>query len=189
MKKLIISSAALAVVFGTALAAPQDNDNDNNRHRTRAERIQQRNDQAPTSNTQNISDRQADRADRERNRDRNDVNADNRNVDVNRNVTVQKNVRVNRNVDIVKYRRNVTATHRYRGPRWYQPASFRYVRYSYGQRLPRVYFVRDYWLTNFWAFGLFAPPPGYVWVRYGSDALLIDEFTGEIVQVQYNIFF
>ena len=29
---------------------------------------------------------------------------------------------------------------------------------------------------------LYAPPDGYVWVRYGPDAVLIDEDTGEIVQ-------
>jgi len=30
--------------------------------------------------------------------------------------------------------------------------------------------------------------PGYVWVRYGPDALLIDTYTGEIIQVRYDVF-
>ena len=49
--------------------------------------------------------------------------------------------------------------------------------------------TRDYFLLDYIAFGLFAPPPGYVWVRYGDDALLIDTYTGEIVQVRYNMFY
>lgn len=58
----------------------------------------------------------------------------------------------------------------------------------YGQRLPSLYFARDYWLTNYVSFGLIAPPDGFIWVRFGPDALLIDQYTGEIVQVQYGIF-
>jgi Ni/Co efflux regulator RcnB len=30
--------------------------------------------------------------------------------------------------------------------------------------------------------------PGTVWVRYGDDALLIDQYTGEVIQVAYGIF-
>jgi hypothetical protein len=33
------------------------------------------------------------------------------------------------------------------------------------------------------------PPPGTVWVRYGSDAVLIDRDTGEVIRVVYNIFY
>jgi len=33
-----------------------------------------------------------------------------------------------------------------------------------------------------------APPDGYVWVRYGDDALLIDEYSGDIIQVEYDVF-
>ena len=32
------------------------------------------------------------------------------------------------------------------------------------------------------------PMPGTVWVRYGDDALLIDRYTGEVIQVAYGIF-
>ena len=33
------------------------------------------------------------------------------------------------------------------------------------------------------------PPPGTVWVRYGRDALLIDRYTGEVIQVEYSVFY
>ncbi len=52
-----------------------------------------------------------------------------------------------------------------------------------------MYFVRDYWLDNYEDFGLMDPPDGYTWVRYGPDALLIDEDTGEVVQVVYGVFY
>ena len=32
------------------------------------------------------------------------------------------------------------------------------------------------------------PPPGFDWVRSGPDALLIDQFSGRIVQVVRNVF-
>ena len=33
------------------------------------------------------------------------------------------------------------------------------------------------------------PPYGYVWVRYGDDALLVDVDTGEILRVVYGVFY
>ena len=33
------------------------------------------------------------------------------------------------------------------------------------------------------------PPPDAVWVRYGDDALLIDRYTGEVIQVEYGVFY
>jgi Ni/Co efflux regulator RcnB len=38
------------------------------------------------------------------------------------------------------------------------------------------------------AFALEVPPAGYEWVRVGSDALLIDTNTGEILQTEYGVF-
>ena len=91
--------------------------------------------------------------------------------------------------DVSRYQRNFAATHRYRVGSYRPPYGYSYRRYSYGQHLPRNYYVRNFWLADFLMYGLFAPPPGYVWVRYGPDALLIDEETGEIVQVRYDMFY
>jgi Ni/Co efflux regulator RcnB len=60
--------------------------------------------------------------------------------------------------------------------------------WGFGERLPNAYFVRDYWLTDYLEYALFAPPEGLVWVRVGDDALLIDEYSGEIIEAEYGVF-
>lgn len=94
-----------------------------------------------------------------------------------------------RRAAVQQYRRNYDAPRRYRVAQYRWRDGYSYNRYGYGQRLPRHFYGRNYWLTNFLIYGLFSPPEGYVWVRYGPDALLIDEYTGEIVQVRYNMFY
>ncbi len=91
--------------------------------------------------------------------------------------------------DYSKYRRAVTAPRRYRVGRYHAPAGYRYQRWNYGQRLPSMYYASTFWLSNFIAYGLFAPPPDAVWVRYGPDALLVDRYTGEIISVEYGAFY
>ena len=55
--------------------------------------------------------------------------------------------------------------------------------------MPPQYYGRDYWIDDFLAFGLFAPPPNLIWVRVGDDALLIDRETGEVIQVARDVFY
>jgi Ni/Co efflux regulator RcnB len=86
-------------------------------------------------------------------------------------------------------RRNVTAARRFHAGNYRAPPGYHYRRWGYGEFLPSIYWGRDYWLTDFLAYGLFAPPDGYIWVRYGPDALLIDQNTGEIIQVDYGVFY
>jgi Ni/Co efflux regulator RcnB len=92
-------------------------------------------------------------------------------------------------VDLKQYRRNLKSPHRFRAEPYHGPRGYHYRRWSHGQRLPGLYYARDFWLLDFLRFGLFAPPDGYIWVRYGPDALLVDQDTGEIVQVRYNVFY
>lgn len=92
-------------------------------------------------------------------------------------------------VDIATYHRNVTAERRFHYGDYRAPRGYEYRRWTYGERLPAIYFGRDYWIPNYINFGLAYAPDGYVWVRYGSDAILIDEYTGEIVEVVYNVFY
>jgi len=91
--------------------------------------------------------------------------------------------------DFSSYHRNFTAPHRFRAPVYRRPPGFYVHHWSYGEVLPRPFWVRDYWLTDFFDFGLEPPPPGTVWVRYGSDALLIDEYDGAVIEVAYNVFY
>jgi Ni/Co efflux regulator RcnB len=192
MKMLLISAAASALLVGTALASPNDDQQD--RHKP----AMQGNDKTDQKDTTSKADANSDTA---RNVTVNrDVNV-NKDVNVNRNVTVNRDVNVNRNVtvgrqfdsrhrnfDIAVFQRNVRAERHFNVGFYRGPVGYHYRRWVYGQRLPASYFVRDYWLTNYVAFGLMAPPSGLVWVRFGPDAVLIDQFTGEIVQVQYGIF-
>ncbi|NOT40012.1 MAG: hypothetical protein HOP13_05925 [Alphaproteobacteria bacterium] len=91
--------------------------------------------------------------------------------------------------NIRQYHRNFNAPRRYRADVYHWRNGNSYRRYGYGQRLPRHYFPRNFWIVNLITYDLFAPPPGYIWVRYGPDALLIDQYTGEIVQVRYGMFY
>jgi Ni/Co efflux regulator RcnB len=83
----------------------------------------------------------------------------------------------------------LNARHHFRGPTWHPPHGYVYHRYNVGQRLADAFYARDYWLTDFAAYDLIAPPDGYVWVRYGPDALLIDEDSGDVVRVVYGVFY
>jgi Ni/Co efflux regulator RcnB len=94
-----------------------------------------------------------------------------------------------RQTDISAMRRNLQAPKHFHGGNYNAPQGYQYRHWSYGERLPRGYFVRDYWIGDFLMFGLFAPPSYLVWVRVGDDALLIDRDSGEIVQVRYGVFY
>ena len=102
-------------------------------------------------------------------------------------VNTWRNDRVRTNFD--GFRRNLFAQKRFRVGAYHGPRNYNYHRWSYGERLPFVFLARSYWLSNSLFYGLFAPPPGLIWVRYGSDALLVDQYTGEIVQVRYGVFY
>ena len=88
-------------------------------------------------------------------------------------------------------RHNVTASHHYhyRGGAYRGPSGYSYHRYSYGETFPSIYFARDYWIDDYSEYGLSDPPDGCVWVRYGDDAVLVDEDSGEILEVVYGQFY
>jgi len=85
--------------------------------------------------------------------------------------------------------RNVQAPHAFQAGAYRQPQGYEQRHWGYGDRLPGAYYARDYWLTDFALYGLFGPPEGLVWVRVGPDALLIDQYTGEVVQADYGVFY
>ena len=88
-------------------------------------------------------------------------------------------------------RRNVTASHhyRYRGGAYRGPSGYSYRRWTYGQTFPSIYFTQNYWISDYEDYGLAYPPDGAVWVRYGNDAILVDEDSGEILEVVYDQFY
>ena len=93
------------------------------------------------------------------------------------------------NFDPRPYQWNQYADHSYRWQPYVQPRGWYYRRWAYGQTLPPMFWGRDYWLVNYWGFGLIDPPYGYVWVRYGNDALLINVVNGQILGVVYWLFY
>jgi Ni/Co efflux regulator RcnB len=87
------------------------------------------------------------------------------------------------------FRRNFTAPHRYHFGAYNRPHGWYAHRWVYGERLPHGWYDRDYWIGDYLTFGLIAPPDGYQWVRDGDDALLVDVDTGEVLQVEYGVFY
>lgn len=64
-----------------------------------------------------------------------------------------------------------------------------YVRsWGYGDVYPRAWYGPEYFIVDAWRYDLPLPPPGFEWVRSGADALLIDEYTGRIVQIVRDVF-
>jgi len=94
-----------------------------------------------------------------------------------------------RPANVQALRHNIQARSRYRAGAYQPPRGYAQRRWGFGQRLPSSYYARNYWISNFLFYSLFAPPTGLVWVRVGSDAFLIDMYDGEIIQARYNVFY
>ncbi len=164
--------------------------NDRNRNRWRNDN------RTGNSNTNTINNNTGNDNDRNRNRWRNNrndnTNSNTRTIDNNSNDSRNwgnDNRRDRSHFDVSRYRRNYESPRRFRIGIYHAPRGYYYRRYSYGERLPIQFYVRNFWLTDFLSYGLDEPPPGFVWVRFGPDALLIDEETGEILQVRYDVFY
>lgn len=87
------------------------------------------------------------------------------------------------------FQRNETAPRRFRVGAFRAPPGWQYRRWNYGQILPTPFWAQAYWITNFWLYDLDRPPVGFEWVRNGPDALLVDTTSGEILEVEYNVFY
>lgn len=79
------------------------------------------------------------------------------------------------------------SSHRYRHS-WRPPAGY-YVRlWGFGDFLPRGWYAPEYYINDPWNYDLPLAPPGFDWVRTGYDALLVDNYSGQVVQVVRNVF-
>ena len=73
--------------------------------------------------------------------------------------------------------------------RYYSPYSnYRYSRLSIGFRLNSLFFGSRYWINDPWQYRLPEAYGPYRWVRYYDDALLVDTYSGEVVDVIYDFF-
>lgn len=75
-------------------------------------------------------------------------------------------------------------------PRYYAPYGWNqgYRRFGIGATLSSVLFAQNYWINDPWSYRLPATDGDFQWVRYYNDALLVDTYTGEVVDVITDIF-
>ena len=113
----------------------------------------------------------------------------------------QPPLRVDRRPGTVQWNTNWRDNDRYDWRRWrerhhswfhvgiyYDPFGWSYQPYEIGWRLWPSYYSSRYWIDDPWMYRLPYAPPGYVWVRYWDDALLVDTWTGEVVDVIHGFF-
>ncbi|BBC99179.1 hypothetical protein YGS_C1P0435 [Sphingobium sp. YG1] len=55
--------------------------------------------------------------------------------------------------------------------------------------LPSIFLSSRYYYEDYRTLGVGAPPPGYRWVRYGPDLLLVRTRTRKVVDVIYGAFY
>lgn len=87
-----------------------------------------------------------------------------------------------------RFHRVTRAPRRFHVGIYHRPHGWFRHHWRLGERLPRAWFGRSYWITDWGLYGLWAPYDGLVWVRVGPDAFLIDPYTGEVVSIEYGIF-
>ncbi|MET0250682.1 MAG: RcnB family protein [Novosphingobium sp.] len=77
----------------------------------------------------------------------------------------------------------------YRLGNYYAPyRNYSYRRLSAGLFLDNLFFGQRYWISDPWQYRLPAVDGSYRWVRYYDDVLLIDTYSGEVVDVVYDFF-
>ena len=86
------------------------------------------------------------------------------------------------------YRENYSD--RYRIGRYYSPYSnYGYRRYGIGAALLPLFYSERYWINDPYAYRLPEAYGEYRWVRYYNDALLVDIYTGQVIDEIDNFFF
>ncbi len=77
----------------------------------------------------------------------------------------------------------------YRLGRYYAPyRHYSYRRLSIGFYLDSLFFGNRYWISDPWSYRLPQVYGPYRWVRYYDDVLLVDIYSGEVVDVIYDFF-
>jgi hypothetical protein len=77
----------------------------------------------------------------------------------------------------------------YRLPAYYAPyRGWNYRRFSIGFALQPLFYSQRYWIGDPWQYRLPPAPYGTQWVRYYNDVLLVDIYTGRVIDVIYDFF-
>jgi Ni/Co efflux regulator RcnB len=69
------------------------------------------------------------------------------------------------------------------------PPGWAYRRWVVGAVLPPLFLASAYYYSDWAALGLPPPQPGFQWVRYGPDLLLVNVATGQVVDTVYGAFY
>jgi Ni/Co efflux regulator RcnB len=87
-----------------------------------------------------------------------------------------------------QFRHRGRSYNRIRGPAFVWPRGWSYRRWSIGALFPSLFLGPAYFYNNYATLGLQAPPPGYAWVRFGPDLVLVNLSTRAIEDVVYGVF-
>jgi len=79
--------------------------------------------------------------------------------------------------------------HSVHGPVFHYPQGFAYRVWTTGSILPPIFLTAPYFYDGYAPLGLGAPPPGYRWVRYGPDLVLVNVASGRIADVVEGVFY
>jgi Ni/Co efflux regulator RcnB len=83
----------------------------------------------------------------------------------------------------------VTAQQRYQWQGgWTSQPGYYHRHWGYGDYLPHAWYGSDFWISSYWFYGLPVAPFGFAWVRLGPDAVLVNLYTGLVVEVVYGLF-
>lgn len=74
------------------------------------------------------------------------------------------------------------------GPYYSPYRGYGYSRFSIGVFLDPGFYANRYWIGDPWQYRLPPAEPGTQWVRYYNDVLLVDIYTGEVLDVIYDFF-
>ena len=69
------------------------------------------------------------------------------------------------------------------------PGGWGYQRWGAGMVLPGLFLAPAYYYSDWAGLGLPPPDPGFQWVRYGPDLLLVNVETGQVVDAIYGAFY
>jgi hypothetical protein len=72
---------------------------------------------------------------------------------------------------------------------WIYPPGYGYRRWGIGMVLPPLFLVPTYYYADYAGLGLPPPEPGFQWVQYGPDLVLVNVATGQVVDVAYGVFY
>ena len=71
---------------------------------------------------------------------------------------------------------------------YYDPFGWGYRPYLVGWRLWPAYYSSRFWISDPSYYRLPYAPPGYRWIRYYDDLILVDTWDGRVVDVIYDFF-